>query len=359
MPKFFVSDVIKDGEINIQILSEDSRHIRDVLRMKIGEGITVCDSSGTDHECVIETFENDFVVVKIILSKESDNESPFEIIVYQGLPKSDKMESIIQKCVELGGARIVPVACARSIVKLTDKKDTDKKIARWNKIAYEAAKQCNRSIIPQIGQPISFKEAIHQISNVQISFIPWECEEKDGLKVILKNAVSLFNQNRLMNSKDAVSTAITDTDIMTDYASKVSIDAFNNPDNNTDNGTDNRTDNRTGNNTGNNTDNTTITNSINYDTNIISSNESKNTENNNIKKVDNVAEINSNILIANKKSKPQIAFIVGPEGGFDQTEIQLAKQIGIPTVTLGKRILRTETVAPAILAMLMYEMELQ
>ena len=260
MPKFFVPYPIAEGETKIVIHDEDCRHIRDVLRMKAGEAINVCDTNGMDHGCVVDSFEKEAVVVRILSSIPSDNESPFDIVIYQGLPKADKMEVIIQKCVELGGTTIVPVSCARSVVKWNDKKDIEKKLLRWNKIAYEAAKQCNRSAIPRIGSPVSYKEALTQMKQSAIAFIPWELEEQTSIKTILKQAANVFDNQNEQGKKS--------------------------------------------------------------------------------------------------ESRPRLAFMIGPEGGFDREEILAAQKSGIDTITLGKRILRTETAAPSILAMILYEMEL-
>lgn len=251
MPRFFVTYPISGQDDKISIKGSDAKHIMGVLRMKPGREITVCDAEGTDHLCNIESFSGEAVIAAIIGRSKNGNESGYEIIVYQGLPKADKMETIIQKCVELGVSKIIPVNCIRSVAKINDKKDIEKKTARWNRIAYEAAKQCNRNKIPEIGYPITFMEAIKKMSKDDLSFLPWESEEKQTIKEFL-----------------------------------------------------------------------------------------------------------SNVAVHESGGRPSISFIVGPEGGFDIEEVEYAKKCGIETVSLGKRILRTETVAPSILAMILYEFDL-
>jgi 16S rRNA (uracil1498-N3)-methyltransferase len=188
------------------------------------------------HESAIET--------RIIETVKNITEPPVEIILYQGLPKSDKMDYIIQKGVELGLKGIVPVITERTVVKLADKKGEQKKCERWNRISMEAAKQSNRGIIPLVGLPIDFKKAVNAAKDFDISLIPYEKERGNGLKGVILNRID---------------------------AKKVSI-------------------------------------------------------------------------------------FIGPEGGFAEKEIEIAIENGIYPVTLGPRILRTETAGIAVLSILMYEL---
>lgn len=241
MPKFFVTkDKISDNEIIID--SEDAKHIKKVLRINIGDTITVCDGSGTDYTAQISEIDEKQVVCEIIDSKLCDTEPGIKVTLFQGLPKASKMDYIIQKNTELGICEITPVAMSRCVVKLENKKAEEKKTERWQKIAVEAAKQSGRGIIPIINMPMTFDDVLKALKNYDLVFAPYECEEQTRLR---------------------------------------------------------------------------------------------------------------NVVEENTDAK-NIAFIIGPEGGFDPVEIDKLKAAGIKTVTLGKRILRTETAAEAVISMLMY-----
>lgn len=238
MQRFFVDDnAIKDGKITIT--GDDASHISRVLRLDKGDKTIVC-CNLTDYFCTIESSLKSEVILNVDYTKENLNEAPIKITVYQGLPKSDKMDYIIQKCVELGAEKFVPVTTKNCVVKI---KDGDKKVLRWQKIASEAAKQCGRGIIPKVMPVTKFENAVKNAEGLKI--IPYENEKTTGLKSILKNK-------------------------------------------------DNLTD--------------------------------------------------------------KISVFIGPEGGFDESEIILAKENKIVPITLGPRILRTETAAAAVCAACMYEL---
>lgn len=244
---------IKNEQIvdnNIKIIGDDYKHIKNVLRCKIGEKLDVCDENATRYKTKIVDYTGEEVVCEIESIDENTTESPINIALYQGLPKSDKLDFIIQKTTEIGVNEIFPVQMERSIVKL-DEKGIDKKLDRWNKISAEASKQSGRQKIPQVHRPINLKNIIENISKYDIVLLPYENEKsatiKDTLKVCIEN-----------------STVIND-----------------------------------------------------------------------------------------------IAVIIGPEGGFSEDEVNtLNKFENVHTVTLGPRILRTETAGLATLAMLVYEFEL-
>lgn len=160
MPRFFVDDI--SGEKAV-IAGTDGRHIARSLRMKTGEVLTLCDGKGMDYSCEIENINGDEVLVNILSSCVSVSEPTLRVTVYQGLPKADKMDSIVQKSVEVGAAAIVPVMTARCVSR-PDEKSMHKKTERWQKIAEEAAKQSGRGIIPQVHDLIDFKEAVRQAS---------------------------------------------------------------------------------------------------------------------------------------------------------------------------------------------------
>ena len=148
-------------------------HIKNVLRMKCGDEILVLDESGMEYNCVISGIGNDSVTAKITGRLVSYTELPSKITLYQGVPKGDKMDFIVQKCVELGVSRIVPVKCRRCIVKLDGKKE-ESRLARWRKISESAAKQSGRSVIPQIGEFLDFDAALLDAEALDVLLIPYE-----------------------------------------------------------------------------------------------------------------------------------------------------------------------------------------
>jgi len=241
MPRFFVEkgNIFPD---HIFITGEDVKHIRNVLRMKKGEEIVLCDGSGKDYIGIVEEFESDRIRAFVREVKKSRTEPSVEVTLFQGIPKSDRMDFIIQKSVELGVNQIIPVITERTIVRFNSQKDMDKKAGRWQKISLEAAKQCNRGIIPRVGSPLSFDDALKVCKEADLSIIPYEKHTGHGLKEYLYG---------------------------------------------------------------------------------------------------NNAE--------------RICVFIGPEGGFSEEEMKKAVSSGIKLVTLGPRILRTETAAIAVLSIIIYE----
>lgn len=158
MPRFFINYV---PEEQVVIAGEDARHIVRSLRMQSGESLILCDSIGTDYNGRIESVADDRVVVRILNFCKSVTEPGVRVTVYQGLPKADKMDSIVQKSVETGAVGIVPVMTARCVSK-PDEKAVDKKMIRWQKIAHEAAKQSGRGIVPQVFPLTDFRQAVKQ-----------------------------------------------------------------------------------------------------------------------------------------------------------------------------------------------------
>lgn len=157
MPRFFC-DKENISQDKIIITNEDAHHIERVLRMKVAEEITVCDKQDTDYYCKIADFLDGTVVLDIISAQKNQTEPTVKITLYQALPKSDKLEFIIQKAVELGVTTIVPMQSKFCVAKAD--KDFSKKLVRYNKIAFEAAKQSGRGIIPQVLDIISFDKAV-------------------------------------------------------------------------------------------------------------------------------------------------------------------------------------------------------
>jgi len=234
MHRFFVKkeNIYKDG---ITIEGEDVQHISRVLRLKEGDKIVLCDQIGTDYNVAIENMSK-YTIRATIIDKEPSKGEPFiEVVLYQGIPKSTKMDLIIQKCTEMG-------ITARTVVRLESEKDEAKKVARWTKIAEEAAKQSARGIVPQIDMPMNLEQALKDSKQLDLVLIPYEWEKDISVKAALQG------------------------------------------------------------------------------------NEPK-----------------------------SVGFFVGPEGGFDTFEIDKAKHSNIVPVTLGHRIMRTETAGFAMLTCIMYE----
>ena len=183
MPKFFAYD----GQINgssIIIEGSDANHIANVLRCKTGDKIVVCDGACTDYYCTLTSVSGKRVEASIDSSSLSSSEPKTDITLYQGLPKGDKAELIIQKCVEIGVNRIVPVKTEFSVVKLDGKEE--KKIKRWQSIAESAAKQSGRGRIPKVDMPMSFYDAVEDSRGCDGRIIPYENESRYGIKSFIK-----------------------------------------------------------------------------------------------------------------------------------------------------------------------------
>lgn len=156
MSRFFVAPFTEDTAV---LTGQDAHHVSRVLRMRVGEELTLCDGAGTDYVCRITALDHDEVQAQVLYRTPTESEPTTAVTLYQGLPKSEKMDLIVQKCVEIGITRIVPVATARSIVKLNVAEGI-KKQARWQKIAASAAEQSGRGIVPEVAEPLSFKAAL-------------------------------------------------------------------------------------------------------------------------------------------------------------------------------------------------------
>lgn len=247
MYQFFV----EPGQININgksviIVGSDVNHIKNVLRMKTGEEIAVSNGEdGKEYRCAIVALEEDCIRCELRFIKEDAVELPSKVYLFQGLPKADKMELIVQKAVELGVYQVIPVAAKRCVVKLDDKK-AKSKIARWQGIAEAAAKQSKRGIIPQVADVMNFREAVKLAADMEVRLIPYELAEG------------------MQRTKE---------------------------------------------------------------------------------------------IIEAVKPGQSIAIFIGPEGGFEEAEVQEALDNGIEPVTLGRRILRTETAGFTVLSWLMYQLE--
>ncbi len=186
MRRFFTEPQNIKG--NIAEIFEDSRHIEKVLRMKKGDEIIVFDGTGFLYKSELLEIEQNRCLAKIKEKEFSSSEPKTKITLFQALPKAGKMETIIQKAVELGVFEIVPFVSTRCVVKINDKKAADEKVLRWNKISIEAAKQCGRGKIPEVKKIVTFEEAIDLILEKEIPIMAYEelgHEGDMGLKKIL------------------------------------------------------------------------------------------------------------------------------------------------------------------------------
>lgn len=237
-------------EDHIVLEGADVNHIRNVLRMRDGEELIICDGEGTDHYCRIRGNDGKKLIADIMKSCGSEAELSAKIVLFQGLPKKDKMELIIQKAVELGASTIVPVMTKRVIVKAGSDEKESRKLERWQSIAKSAAEQSGRGMIPTVSETVSFEKALKMASELEAAIIPYENADSsdDG-----------------MNS--------------------------------------------------------------------------------------------SREIIKSLKNNKSIGIFIGPEGGFEPEEAESAIGSGIKAISLGRRILRTETAGLAALAIIGFELD--
>ncbi|MCQ2485036.1 MAG: 16S rRNA (uracil(1498)-N(3))-methyltransferase [Clostridia bacterium] len=172
---FFVSPE-NITENSVTIIGDDVNHIKNVLRMKVGEKFVANDGNGGSYCCSVSDISDSMIVADILEGQLSNTELPVKLVLFQGLPKADKMELIIQKAVELGVSEIVPVEMTRCVVKLDDKKKKSK-ISRWQAISESAAKQSGRMLIPEIHDVLSYKNALEYAKNFDVVFVPYECAD--------------------------------------------------------------------------------------------------------------------------------------------------------------------------------------
>lgn len=195
MPKFFVeNENIKENKIYIL---EDYNHIKNVLRKNIGDELGVCNkSTGENYLCSIKSILDNEIECEVCKKTESKAESNLKITVFQGLPKQEKMELVIQKCIELGAYEFVPLEMKNCVVKLKEK-DRLKKIERWQKIAEVAAKQCGRDIIPKVNKVCNVNELASQINEFDSVIVAYENEEKYSIKDEIDKIKNKNNINKI------------------------------------------------------------------------------------------------------------------------------------------------------------------
>ncbi len=185
MPRFFLSaSNISDGYVTIT--GDDAIHISRSLRMRAGENITVCDMQKTEYDCELSEFRGDSVIARIISSSPSDTEPPYHIRLYQALPKSDKLDTVIMKSVETGAHEIIPFQSERTIVRIDeDFRREDKKLERRRRIAHEAAKQCGRGILPDVKLPMTYDAMLADAAKSELVLFFYEGDGTVPLRKLL------------------------------------------------------------------------------------------------------------------------------------------------------------------------------
>ena len=200
MPRFFVTkDQIDSGLV--RIMGDDAFHISRSLRMAVGEHITACDDDGREYDCILETFAPDHVLARVESEKLSETEPPFVAHVFQGLPKGDKLETVIQKSVECGARSITPFESDFCVARAKPEAE-GKRTERRNRIAEEAAKQCGRAALPKVEPTVSFDEMISKAKGYDLVLF---CYEGEGT-VPLGRAIASVKE--LIAEKGSASVAI-------------------------------------------------------------------------------------------------------------------------------------------------------
>ena len=176
MQQVFVNEAPIDSQFHIT--GQDAHHLSKVVRLKVGEKIRVSVSDGTNYICQVSDFQDKDLIASVVEQVPS-TELPNKIYLFQAIPKGDRMETIIEKCVELGAFEIIPVEMKNCIVKLDEKKKKSK-VERYQAIAKSAAEQSKRSIIPQIHSVMTFKEAFEYAKSLDVLLLPYE--SKNGMQ---------------------------------------------------------------------------------------------------------------------------------------------------------------------------------
>ena len=186
MRRFFVAPEAVQGE-SVLFDAELAHHMGKVLRLTAGEQVTVCTGDGRAYLVELSQFSKDSVTGTIVEQLDNQQETEVQIVLYQGMPKGDKLELIIQKCTELGVAAVIPVETSRSVVHLDGSKAV-KKLDRWQKIAQEASQQSKRVQVPEIGSYLSWKQFVQQLPQEDgLTIIFWEDEQTQSLKALLRS----------------------------------------------------------------------------------------------------------------------------------------------------------------------------
>ncbi|MEW6189175.1 MAG: 16S rRNA (uracil(1498)-N(3))-methyltransferase [Actinomycetota bacterium] len=186
-PRFFVPPKNIQG-LEIRIVGDDVNHIRNVLRLKPGENIIVCDGKGFVYETQITKIGKQEVIARILKHQVQETLPP-DVALFQGLPKGPKMDFIVQKATELGVLKIVPMVTERTVVKLNAIKDGNR-VQRWRRIALEAAKQCQRATLPEVLEPISLVQSLELLPNFDSILVFWEGEKKTSVGEVLDDRLA-------------------------------------------------------------------------------------------------------------------------------------------------------------------------
>ncbi len=193
MPRFFIrQNQIEDNKI--RIIGDDARHISRSLRMAAGESITVCDMQGIEYDCRLCEFLEDSVLAEIISWKPSENEPKVTVRLFQALPKGDKLDTVIQKAVECGVFEITPFESERCVVRMKAEAE-DKKTQRRQRISEEAAKQCGRSVIPEVRRTVDFDEMLKRASESDVCLFCYEGDGTEPLGTLLERIVKQKGQS--------------------------------------------------------------------------------------------------------------------------------------------------------------------
>lgn len=185
MPRFFIEPTVAATGDKITVSGEDARHIAFSLRAKPGESYVLCDTCNYEYHCVITDITQETVEFELLEKTTCKAEPDVEVTLFQALIKGDKFDAVVQKAVELGVARIVPVL-SEHCVSRPEPKQLEKKIERWNKISKSAAMQCARAVIPEITSPVTFKEALAMLKTADCGFICYEAEPHEPMKTIFE-----------------------------------------------------------------------------------------------------------------------------------------------------------------------------
>ena len=185
MPRFFI-DASQISDNAVIITGNDAYHISYSLRMRVGEKILVCDNNLIEYQCEITNFTKEKVEAKILSSKKSENEPPYDAVIYQAVVKGDKFDTVVQKVIETGAKRIVPFISSRCIVKLDDKSKANK-LERWNKIAKDASEQCGRACKIEVGRVLTYDEMLLDALKADLPIICYESENKTSIKRVIRS----------------------------------------------------------------------------------------------------------------------------------------------------------------------------
>lgn len=208
MPRFFTQTISREGGI---ITGDDAKHIARVLRMKVGDLLTVCDTKGNDYDCMIEALDEHQVQLQVQKVCPSESEPTVRVHLYQAMPKSDKLELIVQKAVELGVDSITPVMTRRCVSK-PDQKSMAKKLERYNRIALEAAKQSGRGKVPQVLPMLELSDALCQMQKASCSILFYENATAAARRVISQAGAEIavligaeggFDEQEVAQAKEA------------------------------------------------------------------------------------------------------------------------------------------------------------